>query len=418
MTVPFMKIVVGGHVDHGKSTLIGRLLHDAGALAEGRVEEILRASRDSAPEWAFLIDHLREEREQEMTIDSAQAFFTTPRRAYRIIDAPGHKEFLRNMVTGASQADAAVLVVDVEAGVLEQTRRHATVLAMLGRREVVLAINKMDRLDGRREAFERVAREAEAALAEMGLRARRIIPISARCGWNLATRPDALAWYEGPTVFEALDAIEPPESLADRPLRFPLQDLYQVNGARVAVGRIESGRLAAGQEVLALPRGETLRVASVRKYLAEPLAAEAGESIGLTFEPATALERGVVLCHPDAPAPVVERFEANLFWLSDDGWNAGDRLVLRCTTQEAPCRIERVTERINSSTLAVIERNAARLAPTEVGRAILALERPLVLEPFADGRPLGRFVLVKRGLVSAGGTVGPATHSAMEAAQA
>jgi translation elongation factor TU len=405
MSVPFMRIVVVGHIDHGKSTLIGRLLHDSGSLADGRVEEIARASRASEPEWAFLMDHLSEEREREMTIDSAQAFFTTPARAYRIIDAPGHKEFLRNMVTGAAQADAAVLVIDVEAGILEQTRRHAAMLAMLGRREVILVINKMDCVDGRREAFEAASGPAVELLRTMKLRARCVIPISAKQGWNLAARPDALAWYEGPTVFEALDAIPQPEPPSDRPLRLPVQNTYWIGGRSLALGRIESGRIETGQEVMILPHQGYARVQSVERFLETRTSAEAGESIGLVLERKVELSRGIVVCDPESPAPVVERFEANVFWLSDEPWRAGDRLVLRCTTQEVECRIQKVKRRINSSTLDVIETNAALLAATEVGDVVIRLSEPVALEVFDSERPLGRFVLMKNGAISAGGTV-------------
>jgi len=404
MDLQWLRIVVVGHVDHGKSTLIGRLLHDSGALPEGRLDEIARGSNGDAIEWAFLMDHFHEEREQERTIDSTQAFFATPKRVYRIIDAPGHKEFLKNMVTGAAQADAAVLVVDAEAGVLEQTRRHAAMLAMLGRRRVIVAINKMDAAVGR-EWFDAVAEAALSLLRQLDIAAHAVIPISARCGWNLAARAAEIAWYDGPTLFEALDSLEPPAPLSQLPLRFPVQDVYDFNGRRRFVGRIESGRMAQGQTVLAVPAGRTARIASVERFLEDRTSAEAGECAGVTLDGPQDLARGEILCDPDAPPPVVRRIEANVFWLGDQGWTQGDSLLLRCVTQEAPCRIESVRRRINSSTFETIETDAARLEATEVGHVVIVAERPVAVEEFGGGDPLGRFVLLKDRALSAGGTV-------------
>jgi len=433
MDVQWLRIVVVGHVDHGKSTLIGRLLHDSGALPDPP-----SGGLGSDLEWALLLDHLREEREQERTIDSTQAFFATSKRVYRIIDVPGHREFLKNMVTGAAQADAAILVVDVEAGVLEQTRRHVAMLAMLGQRQVIVTINKMDRVDGRRQAFEIASSSTLALLDQMGIVAHRVIPISARHGWNLASHPPSggLEWYRGPALFDALDSLRPPAPLLHQSLRFPVQDVYDLNARngstgilpaedstgilpvnrRILVGRIESGRLAAEQTVMCLPSGRAARITSVEKFLENRGSAEAGECIGLTLEEPLeshagclpyppAGVRGDVLCDPSSLPPVARRFEANLFWLSDRGWKQGDPLVLRCTTQEAPCRIESIRQRIDSSTFEIIETDAARLDATEVAHAVLAVERPIVVEEFTGGSPLGRFVLIKNQELSAGGTI-------------
>jgi len=401
-----LRIVVVGHVDHGKSTLIGRLLFESGSLPEGRLEEIRALSGGAETEWAYLLDNLREEREQERTIDSAQAFFATPRRTCQIIDAPGHREFLKNMVTGAAQAEVAILVVDVEAGIEDQTRRHAALLAMLGQRQVIVVVNKMDRVGGRREPFDRVATSVADFLAQTGLTASQLIPVSAKEGWNLAGRSDSTPWYEGPTLFEALDAIELPESLSRRPFRFPVQDVYERNGRPIVVGRIESGRIESGASVVLLPSGESARIVSVEKYLETPTSAEAGESIGLVVEGVREIRRGMVLCSGRIPK-TAGRFEANLFWLSPGGCAKGEPLVLRCSTQESPCRIEAVRRRINSATFEVLETDANRLGSGEIGRVEIGLEQPLVLEEFSadEPSPLGRFVLLKEGQVAGGGTV-------------
>ncbi|MCX8035691.1 MAG: GTP-binding protein [Candidatus Sumerlaeia bacterium] len=407
MDLHWLRIVVVGHVDHGKSTLIGRLLHDSGALPEGRLDDIARAdaAANAAPEWALLLDHFHEEREQERTIDSTQAFFATGRRVYRIIDAPGHREFLKNMVTGAAQADAAVLVIDVEAGVMEQTRRHAALLALLGQTRVIAAVNKMDRVGGRSAEFARAAESAADLLAQMNLRAHAVIPISAQLGWNLAVRSEALAWYDGPTLFEALDSLPPPEPQSHRPLRFPVQDVYPREGRPRVVGRVESGRVAKGQAVLLLPDGVPVKILSVERFLESRTSAEAGECVGLTLEAPQDVRRGMVLCDPSFPAKAARRLEANMFWLANAPWEQGDALLLRCATQEAPARIERVIRRVNSATLETIETDAMRLEHAEVARVVLELASPVAVDGFGDCPPLGRFVLVKNQTVCAGGTI-------------
>jgi len=309
------------------------------------------------------------------------------------------------MVTGAAQADAAVLVVDVEAGVCEQTRRHAALLSMLGLRQLIVAINKLDRVDDRRQAFDEASAATRLFLRDVDLDPAYVVPVSAMKGWNLTERAALFSWYDGPTLFEALDGLAPPPPLSAQPLRLPVQDVYERGERPIVVGRMESGRIEQGQTVRCLPSGETVRVATVEKFLEDCTSAQAGESIGVTLDNGVEVRRGIVLCDSDAPASVVERFDANLFWLGDTGWTEGDALLLRCATQETPCRIESVHERIDSSTLVVLETGASQLAATEAARVTIALDRSIALEHFTSNRALGRFVLLKSGVISAGGTV-------------
>lgn len=405
MDTEWLRIVVVGHVDHGKSSLIGRLLHESGALPDGRLEEIARGAQDGLPEWALLLDHFSEEREQERTIDSTQAFFATASRVYRIIDAPGHREFLKNMVTGAAQADAAILVVDVEAGVLEQTRRHVAMLAMLGLRCLIVAINKMDRVGGKRGPFDAVSSSVLALLRQADMTPQCVVPISAKHGWELAGHAPEIGWYDGPTLFEALDSLPKPAHLSSQPLRFPVQDVYEINGRKIIVGRIESGRIARGESLMCLPTGQTVRVATIEKFMEDRTSAKALESIGLTIEEPLHVERGMVLCDLKQPPRAAGQFEANVFWLARNGWARGDSLLLRCTTQQSPCQIERVRRRVNSSTFEVVEDDASHLDATEVAEVVLSLDQPIAVEEFGRGKPLRRFVLIKNGELSAGGTV-------------
>ena len=262
-----MNIVIVGHVDHGKSTVIGRLLADTGSLPEGRLEQIKElCRRNSKPfEYAFLLDALKDERSQGITIDTARCFFNTDKRKYIVIDAPGHIEFLKNMITGASRADAALLVIDAAEGVQENSRRHGYMLSMLGIRQVCVLINKMDLVNYDRTVFEQVKKEYGEFLAQIGITPEGYIPVSGMQGDNIALRSDALSgkqnmpWYDGPTVLDTLDqfaATAPPLSL---PFRMPVQDVYKFTAKgddrRIIAGTVETGKLSEGDELVFFPLG-------------------------------------------------------------------------------------------------------------------------------------------------------------------
>ena len=249
---PPLPIVIVGHVDHGKSTLIGRLLHDTGSLPDGKFEELRRQSdrRGVAFEWSFVMDAFQIERDQGITVDTSRIWFTSEHRDYVIIDAPGHKEFLKNMVTGAAGADAAILVIDAVQGVSEQTRRHAYLLSLLGVAQIVVTVNKMDLVGYSRQRFEAVAAEIRGYLANLDVVPETVIPIVARDGDNLtgaeAGEATAMPWWQGPSLVEALDGFRPRPALLDQPLRLPVQDIYRHGDSRIVVGRVESGRLRVG----------------------------------------------------------------------------------------------------------------------------------------------------------------------------
>ncbi len=243
-----LKFVIVGHVDHGKSTLIGRLLYDTHSLAVDKIEEIEKASRDlgKETEFAYLLDHLEEERQQGITIDTTQAFFKTEKRQYVIIDAPGHVEFVKNMITGASQAEAAVLIIDAGEGVREQTRRHAYLLSMLGLNQVIVVLNKMDLVKFGEESFNEVKNKIDEFLNSINMRPVSYIPICAIKGDNIARKSPKMNWYSGLTFLETLDVLENRESSENKPLIFPVQDVYEIGDKRIVVGRIEAGVLEKG----------------------------------------------------------------------------------------------------------------------------------------------------------------------------
>ena len=263
-----LKITFVGHVDHGKSTLVGRLLHELDALPEGKVEAIkAQCEKRGMPfEWAFLMDALQAERDQGITIDTARIWFSTALREYVIIDAPGHREFLKNMVTGAAGSDAAILTIDAEEGVQEQTRRHGYLLHLLGVKQVVAVVNKMDLVGYSQERFEEVAGELRDYLGKLGVMPDFIIPASGREGDNIAAWSENLAWFDGPTIAQALDMFEEPASVEDKPLRFPVQDVYKFDDRRIIAGRIESGILRVGDTLHFSPTGKSARVSSIEEW--------------------------------------------------------------------------------------------------------------------------------------------------------
>src|SRR6201995_3980566 len=270
---PQVRIVIVGHVDHGNSTLVGRLLHETGSLPDGKLEMLkaVSARRGMPFEWSFLLDAMQTERDQGITIDTTQIRFRTNSRDIVLIDAPVHAEFLRNMITGASQADGALLIVDALEGVRDQTRRHGYLLHLLGVKQVAVVVNKMDRVDFSAARFAEIRDEISTHLTGLGVTPLAVIPISARDGDGVAEASPRIGWYDGPTVVEALDALEParpPDALA---LRLPVQAIYKFDDRRIVAGRIESGKLAAGDEIVIMPAGKIARIRSVEGWPATSL---------------------------------------------------------------------------------------------------------------------------------------------------
>lgn len=403
-----LKIVIVGHVDHGKSTLIGRLFFDTGSIPEVRYREIeATCRRQGRPfEFAYLMDALEEERDQNVTIDTAQTFFKTKKRPYVIIDAPGHREFLKNMITGAASADAAILLIDGVEGVREQTRRHAYMLSLLGIRQVIVAVNKLDMVNFDRKTFQAAANDILAFLHPLGIIPSHIIPISAREGENIAKAEGKAPWYEGPTILGALDTFENLRAEEGLPLRFPVQDVYKWDGERIYAGRIETGSLKVGDAVVFLPSERRTRVKSIEKWpLSGIVSASAGESVGLTFVDEIFVERGEVLCHEEEQPTTCDELQASVFWLANRPFEKGKVYKLKLATAEVEATCVDIEERLDSSTLAVTERHAERLETTEAGNVIFSLKRPLAADIYQESAKLGRFVLEDGLFIGGGGIV-------------
>ena len=400
-----LKIVIVGHVDHGKSTFVGRLFYDTGSLPTGKYEQLVRiAERRGVPfEWANLMDSLQSERDQNITIDTAQSFFRTAKRPYIIIDAPGHKEFLKNMMTGSSQAEAALLLIDISEGIREQTRRHCYLLGFMGIRQVAVVVNKMDTCGYSRERYEAFEKEIRAFLSLYRVEPTDIVPISARTGENVAKRGETMTWHGGPTLLEALDRFRSDGS-TDRRLRFPVQDVYRRNGRNVAVGRVETGSLSRGQEVTVLPDASRGKVSEIIKFNEKDIdVSRAGECIGLVVEGAE-LKRSQVLTGA-ARALVDDTFDAHIFWLDNEPYSVGAPLTWKLATQSAACRIDRVYRRFDPATLKEIETDSGAIVNSEIAEVRLRFERPVVLDRFSDIPEMGRFVLEVKGYPVAGGIV-------------
>jgi bifunctional enzyme CysN/CysC len=407
-----MQIVIGGHVDHGKSTVIGRLLADTGSLPEGKLEAVRAlCERTSRPfEYAFLLDALKDEQAQGITIDSARVFFKTARRDYIILDAPGHIEFLKNMVTGASRAEAALLVIDAKEGIRENSRRHGYMMAMLGIRQFMVLVNKMDLVDYDRAVFDRIATDYSAFLAEIGLRPAGFIPIAAREGEGLVRRSERLTWYEGPTVLEALDGFRPEPSLEDKPLRMPVQDVSKFtlenDDRRIVAGTIETGRISVGDEVVFFPSGKRSRVKSIESFNRPPADnASAGQATGFTLQEQVYVTRGEVAALANESRPhVATRLRVSLFWLGKQPMVRGKNYHLKLGTAKIPMQVEEIHRVIDASTLAVTE-GKGQIERHEVAECTLRLRRPVAVDLPDEVPVTGRFVVVDDYEIRGGGIV-------------
>jgi bifunctional enzyme CysN/CysC len=402
-----LKIVIVGHVDHGKSTLVGRLFHDTGSLPEGKLETIKAVcERRGMPfEWAFLMDALQAERDQGVTIDTAQIQFRTKARDYVIIDAPGHKEFLKNMITGAASSEAALLLIDAAEGVREQSRRHGYLLHLLGVRQVAVLINKMDLVGYSAERFGDVAEEYREYLAGLGVRPTGFIPISAREGDGIAERSRAMRWYQGPTVLEALDQFVPGTPPVDLPLRLPIQDVYKFDQRRILVGRIASGRLAVGDELVFSPSNKTAKVRSIEGWSVPELpgAAGAGQSVGITLEDQIFVERGEIASHREQ-APIESNvFRARVFWLGRAPLEPGNRYTLKLNTTETDVTVQSIASVIDTGDLS--SRPAELLERNGVAEVVLRTRGLLALDEHRANPLTGRFVLVEDHLPVGGGII-------------
>ena len=407
-----MNIVIVGHVDHGKSTLMGRLLADTDSLPEGKLEQVKETCRrNSKPfEYAFLLDALKDEQSQGITIDTARCFFKTEKRDYIILDAPGHIEFLKNMITGASRAEAALLMIDAKEGVQENSRRHAYMLSMLGIHQIAVVINKMDLVDYNQDVYENVKAEYLEFLKKINITPKFVLPVSSFMGENIVKKSDKMPWYDGMCVLEVLDAFECEEDKDKQPFRMPVQDVYKFtrNGddRRIIAGTIETGTIHAGQEVIFYPSGKKSHIKNIEVFNADPI--EEGKpamAIGFTMVEQIYITRGELMSIAGEKAPQTgSRIAANIFWLGKKDLVPGKVYYLKIGAEKVKMELECVKGVINSSNLSSTEEKNA-VGRNEVAECILRTDKPIAFDLVSDIAGTSRFVIVDDYEIAGGGII-------------
>jgi bifunctional enzyme CysN/CysC len=405
-TPQLLRFATAGSVDDGKSTLIGRLLYDAKALMADQVAE---AEQD----LARLTDGLRAEREQGITIDVAYRHFSTPRRRFVIADTPGHAQYTRNMVTGASTADVAVVLVDAREGLLTQSRRHAAIAGLLGIPRIVLAVNKMDLVDYDQDAFRRICADFRAWASRLDVAEITCLPISALKGDNVVERSEAMDWHRGPTLLEYLETVPVASALAAGPLRLPVQVVIRSGERRAYAGQLAGGAVRPGDEVLVVPSGLTSRVAAVEGPGGPLEAAGAPLSVAVSLEDELDVGRGSILCAPERPPHSARDLEATVCWMGESPARPGGRYLLKHTTRTERARLEVVHDTLDVGTLQ--PRPAAdSLGLNDIGRVSIRCASALTFDPYADNRTTGAFILIDEATndtVGAGLLADPLDHA-------
>ena len=404
-----LRIVIVGHVDHGKSTLVGRLFHDTGSLPDGKFESIkaMCEKRGMPFEWAFLMDSMQAERDQGITIDTSQIWFHTDKRDYTIIDAPGHKEFLKNMVTGAAQSDAAMLIIDADEGVQEQSRRHGYLLHLLGVRNVAVAVNKMDMVDYDANRFNEIEREIRAYLESIGVSPTFVIPVSAREGDNIANASENMPWYLGPTIVQSLDTFPTPVSPIHLPFRMPVQDVYKFDTRRIIAGRVESGRISVGDTVMFSPSNKPVTVKSLESWPEDKknpkTHAVAGESVGMTLSEQIFVERGELISGMGNTPIETDVFRAKVFWLGRNPLTVGGSYKMKLATGEAQVTIQKIEQIIDTTDLS--HTDSTQVERNQVAEIVVRSKRMLAVDEFTALANTGRFVLIDKYDIAGGGII-------------
>ena len=404
--VDLLRFITAGSVDDGKSTLIGRLLYDSKGIFEDQLSAVADASQRRGRgelDLSLLTDGLQAEREQGITIDVAYRYFATPARKFIVADSPGHEQYTRNMVTGASTADVAIILLDARKGVLTQTRRHTYLASLLGIRHLVFAINKMDLVGYSADVYQRIAQEAQQFAARLGARDTHVIPVSALLGDNIVERGKDMPWYLGPPLLKLLEEIPVARDFTDLPFRYPVQGVARPTGAdldpkwhdfRGYTGRIESGRIRLGEEVLVLPAGRRSRVTDIFTLDGSLEEAVAPQSLTLQLADQIDVSRGDLIVRADETAPqVASEFVADLCWLAEPPLDPSRRYLVKHTTRQVKAKITAIDYRVDVNTLAHHDA-PENLRLNEIGRVRLKVQQPLVLDAYRDDRATGAFILI------------------------
>ena len=412
-----LNIVIVGHVDHGKSTLLGRLYADTGSLPDGKLEKVQAICRQQGKEfeYAFLFDAFLEEQEQGITIDTARTFFGWKGRYYIIIDAPGHKEFLKNMISGAARAEGALLLIDAVEGVKEQSKKHGYLLSLLGVRQFAVVVNKMDLVGYRQDVFDAIEKEYREFLGQFKAVPQQIIPVSAKLGDNIANRSEQMPWYSGPTVLDALSAFRKEPGRSEQPLRLPVQDVYKFDARRIITGRVTAGRVKVGDALVFSPSNKRAVVKSIEAFNIDPppVVGHAGQSVGVTLDDQIFVERGEIASHQDELPLVSTAFRANLFWLGRKPLERGRRYQLRMATREVDCEVATIHRIIDTMDLAQ-QQGSAVVNKNQVAELTIRAKTPVAFDLSASFESTGRFVLVDEYDIAGGGIVTELVHDDQE----
>ncbi|MCX7798578.1 MAG: GTP-binding protein [Melioribacter sp.] len=407
-----MNIVVVGHVDHGKSTLIGRLLADTDSLPKGKLEQVKRTCELNAKpfEYAFLLDALVDEQTQGITIDTARIFFKTKKREYIIIDAPGHIEFLKNMISGAARAEAAILLIDANEGIAENSKRHAYMLSLLGIKQIVVAINKMDLVNYDENKFYQIKNEYLEFLKTIGINPIEFVPVSAFNGLNLIEHAPEMSWYKGKTILELIDSFEKEKEDEEKNFRMFVQGVYKFteggDDRRIIAGTVNSGTINVGDEVIFLPSGKKSTVKTIEIFGKEsPLFAVAEQAIGLTLTTQIYVKAGDLMCRTDQQLPyTTNRFRANIFWMGKNNLNIRKKYKLKIGTNKVGLNIETIESVLDASTLERIT-NREEVHRHEVAQIIFKTDKNISFDLFNNIKTTGRFVIVDEYDIAGGGII-------------
>jgi bifunctional enzyme CysN/CysC len=395
-----LRFLTCGSVDDGKSSLIGRLLYDSKLIFEDQLSAVERDSRKHGTlgedvDLALLVDGLEAEREQGITIDVAYRYFTTPRRAFIVADTPGHEQYTRNMATGASTADLAVILVDARKGILTQTKRHSYICSMLGIRSVALAVNKMDLVDFAGDLFYKIVADYVGFAKTLGFASICPIPLSARYGDNVTIRSERTPWYDGPTLLQHLETADVTRDLATKPFRFPVQWVNRPNlDFRGFTGTVASGQVKVGDDVAVASSGVIAKLARIVTFDGDRDRALPGDAVTLTLEREIDVTRGDVLAHPDARPECVDQLAAHILWMSEDEMLPGRSYLMRIGTAETPASITTLKHKVDVNTL---EHSSGRtLGLNEIGFCNISTARPVAFDPYTENRRTGSFILIDR----------------------
>ena len=400
------KIVVVGHVDHGKSSFIGRLIYDLGVITKSQAQELKKVSSKRGLEFehAFLLDALQSERDQGITIDTTQIFFKTRKRNYIFIDSPGHKEFIKNMITGASSADLAFLIVDANEGVKEQTKKHAYLLRLLGIKNVISLINKMDKFKFSQKKFLEIKNELDIFLNKINIIPISTIPISARFGDNICSKSKETKWFKDKTCVELMDDFEIKEISKSYDFRFPVQDIYKIEDKRIVVGRIESGNVSINDELLFLPSNEKVKIQSFENWPKSKKKYSAGECIAMTLAEQIFVDKGNLACHPDKPPKLMHTFECNLFWLSEKPLQQKQKFQMKINTGEYQITVEKIMSVFDTNNLKK-KNDVLKVKKNEICELTLHSAQLIPMDDFTYNQKTGRFCLLSEKEIVAGGIV-------------